>query len=77
MERFDLIQVRGVITACLKPSLFQARLPNGHHLLAHLGEEVAQNLSSVPSEGLLGRPVLLELRAFDMSAGRVLCLENL
>jgi translation initiation factor IF-1 len=77
MERFDLIQVSGVVVACLKPSLFQARLPNGHHLLAHLGDEVAQNLSSVASEGLLGRAVLLELRAFDMSAGRVLCVEGL
>jgi hypothetical protein len=76
MERFDLIQVRGVITACLKPSLFQARLPNGHHLLAHLGDEVAQKFSSVASESLLGRGVLLELRAFDMSAGRVLCVES-
>lgn len=72
MERFDLIRVEGEITACLKPSLFHARLPNGHILLAHLDGELAEKFSGIASEGLLGKLVLLELRAFDLSSGRVL-----
>jgi translation initiation factor IF-1 len=72
MERFDLIQVEGEITACLRPSLFQARLPNGHVLLAHLDGETAEKFPGIVSEGLMGRRVLLELRAFDLSSGRIL-----
>jgi translation initiation factor IF-1 len=72
MERFDLIQVEGEITACLRPSLFQARLPNGHTLLAHVDCEMAEKFSGIASEGLMGKLVLLELRAFDLSSGRVL-----
>jgi hypothetical protein len=76
MERFDLIQVRGVITECLRPLLYQARLPNGHHLLAHLGDDLAEKFSGTASEGLLGKSVLLQLRAFDLSAGLVLHVES-
>ena len=72
MERFDLIQVEGEITACLRPSLFQVRLPNGHLLLAHLDGDMAQKFSGIASEGLMGKRVLLQLRAFDLSSGRVL-----
>jgi hypothetical protein len=76
MERFDLIQVRGVITECLRPSLFQARLSNGHHLLAHLGGELEEKFLGDASESLIGCSALLELRAFDLSAGRVLSIEK-
>lgn len=76
MERFDLIQVEGEITACLRPSLFQARLANGHLLLAHLEGELAEKFSAIASECLMGKTVLLELRAFDLSSGRVLKLKE-
>jgi translation initiation factor IF-1 len=72
MERFDLIQVEGVVTECLKPSLLKARLPNGHHLLAHLEGELSEKFAGIASEGLIGATILLELRAFDLSSGRVL-----
>jgi translation initiation factor IF-1 len=71
MERFDLIQVEGVVTECLKPSLLKARLSNGHHLLAHLEGKLAEKFAGVASEGLIGSIILLELRAFDLSSGRV------
>ena len=72
MERFDLIQLEGVITECLKPSLLQARLPNGHLVLAHLDAALAEKLPGEVLECLPGAAVLLELRAFDLSSGRVL-----
>lgn len=74
MERFDLIQVEGEITACLRPSLLQARLPNGHVLLAHLDGGMPEKFARTSSESLMGKKVLLELRAFDLSSGRVLKL---
>lgn len=72
MERFDLIQVEGVVTECLRPSLLQARLANGHLVLAHLDTAVEEKLSLGALECLPGAAVLLELRAFDLSSGRVL-----
>ena len=74
MERFDLIQVEGVVTGCLRPSLLQARLPNGHLVLAHLDTVFAEKLSGGALECLPGTAVLLELRAFDLSSGRVVKL---
>jgi translation initiation factor IF-1 len=72
MERFDLIQVEGVVTECLRPSLIQARLPNGHLVLAHLDSVLVEKLSGGALECLPGTVVLLELKAFDLSSGRVL-----
>ena len=72
MERFELIQVEGVVTECLKPLLFQARLPNGHLVLAHLDACQAEKFAAGGLECLPGTLVLLELRAFDPSAGRIL-----
>jgi translation initiation factor IF-1 len=72
MERFDLIQLEGVITECLKPSLLQVRLPNGHLVLSHLDAALAEKLPVEVLECLPGTSVLLELRAFDLSSGRVL-----
>jgi len=74
MERFDLIQVEGVVTECLRPSLLQARLPNGHLVLAHLDTVFAEKLTGGALECLPGTAVLLELRAFDLSSGRVVKL---
>jgi translation initiation factor IF-1 len=74
MERFDLIRVEGVVTACVRPFLLQARLPNGHLVLAHLDAALAEKLSGGALECLPGATVLLELRAFDLSSGRVLKL---
>lgn len=72
MERFDLIQVEGVVISCLGPSLLRARLSNGHVVLAHLDSEMVEMLQAGSLECLPGAVLLLELRAFDLSSGRVL-----
>ena len=72
MERFDLIELEGVIVARLRSSLFRVRLRNGHELLASLGGDLSQQFFDIPSECLLGAAVLVQLRAFDPSSGRVL-----
>ncbi len=72
MERFDLIQVEGVVIACVRPSLLQVRLANGHLVLAHLDTGWAEMFPALLSDCLPGTAVLLELRAFDLSSGRVL-----
>ena len=71
MERFDLIQVEGVVTACLRPMLLEVRLANGHSVLAHLDGEPSEKFPSRSLECLPGTAVLLELRAFDLSSGKV------
>ena len=72
MERFDLIQVEGVLISCLGPLLVRVRLANGHVVLAHLDSEMLEMLRDGSLECLPGAVVLLELRAFDLSSGRVL-----
>ena len=72
MERFNLIHLEGVVTGCLRNSLVQVRLPNGHQVLARMDIGIGQMFSGNSSDCLLGAPVLLELRAFDPSSGRVL-----
>ena len=71
MERFNLIHLEGVVTGCFRSSLIQVRLPNGHEVSARLEGLMAQKFSASPSDCLLGASVLLELRAFDLSSGRV------
>jgi translation initiation factor IF-1 len=71
MERLNLIHLAGVVTGCLRSSLIQVRLPNGHEVSARLDGLMAQKFSASPSDCLLGASVLLELRAFDLSSGRV------
>lgn len=77
MERFDLIQVEGKICACVSPSLFQVELPNGHRFLAHAEPSLLKEAELSGKQFLPGRGVLVELRAFDLSAGRILTARDL
>jgi translation initiation factor IF-1 len=51
--------------------LLEVRLANGHSVLAHLDGEPSGKFPSPSLECLPGTAVLLELRAFDLSAGKV------
>ena len=77
MERFDLIQVEGKICECVSPSLFQVELPNGHSFVAHAESSLLEEFALSGKQGLPGRKVLVELRAFDLSAGRILRVSDM
>jgi len=72
MQRFELIRLEGKISACLNGSLYQVELSNGHILVARLELQEPGKSASVAIPCLPGWKVLVELRAFDLSAGRIL-----
>ena len=72
MQRFELIRLEGTISACLNGSLYQVELPNGHILVARLELQESEKSVPVAIPCLPGWKVLVELRAFDPSAGRIL-----
>jgi len=72
MQRFELIRLEGKVSACLNGSLYQVELPNGHILVARLELREAGKSAPVVIPCLPGWKVLVELRAFDLSAGRIL-----
>jgi len=72
MQRFELIDVVGMVTECLGETLFRVVLPNGHVFVGHLSDEFSVKVSSGVIRCLPGLKVLVELRAFDLSSGRIL-----
>jgi translation initiation factor IF-1 len=72
MQRFELIRLEGKISACLPGALCQVELANGHIFLARMDLQGVENSPPAAIPCLPGLKVLVELRAFDLSAGRIL-----
>lgn len=72
MQRFELIRLEGTISSCLSESLYQVELSNGHILVARLDLQELRKTVQTAIPCLPGIKVLVELRAFDLSAGRIL-----
>ena len=75
MQRFELIVAAGTVTECLSATLLRVSLQNGHTFVAHLGEEFANKVSSGEIQCLPGLKVSVQLRAFDLSSGRILSVQ--
>lgn len=75
MQRFELIDVVGTVMESLSEALFRVRLPNGHDVVCHLDRAFAGKVSTGEIQCLPGSVVMLQLRAFDLSSGRIMSVE--
>ncbi len=76
MERFELISVVGTVREQLGKALFQVELSNGHKVVSHLEGSLLEKVISNEVLCLPGSKVQLQLRAFDLSTGRILSLQS-
>ena len=72
MQRFDVVRAEARVVECLSADLLRLELSNGHQFLAHRGEATFPAEQSSSRQCLPGCKVLVELRAFDLSSGKVL-----
>jgi translation initiation factor IF-1 len=63
----DCLRPLGTIVRPLSPGLFEARLPNGKPVSAHLSKELAES-PPVLEQGAI---VLLEISPFDLDRARI------
>lgn len=75
MQRFELIDVVGIVKKPLSAALFLVSLANGHDVIGHLEESLAGKVLSGEIDCLPGTRVLVQLRAFDLSSGRILSVQ--
>ena len=75
MQRVELIDVVGTVEESLSKTLFRVSLANGHDVVSHLEDALADKVAAGEIECLPGCRVLLQLRAFDLSSGRILSVQ--
>jgi translation initiation factor IF-1 len=63
----DCLRPLGTILRPLSPGLFEASLPNGKPVTAHLSRELAEAPPELPE----GSVVLLEISPFDLDRARI------
>jgi len=63
----DCLRPLGTILRSLSPGLFEASLPNGKPVTAHLSKELAGSPPELPE----GCVVLLEISPFDLDRARI------
>jgi translation initiation factor IF-1 len=72
MQRFDVVRTEAQVIECVSEVLYRVELSNGHQFLAHSGSDISVKDRIISKRCLPGSKVLVELRAFDLSAGTVL-----
>lgn len=68
----DCLRTRGTILKSLAPGLYEAVLPNGKAVTAHLSKELAEAPPEIPD----GSVVLLELSPYDLDRARIARVEE-
>jgi translation initiation factor IF-1 len=63
----DCLRTRGTILAEISAGLYQASLPNGKAVIAHLSKELA----TAPPLLVAGMAVALEVSPFDLDRARI------
>ena len=67
MSKQDVIEVQGVVKEALPNATFQAELPNGHTVLAHISGKLRMNFIRI----LPGDKVTMEMSPYDLTKGRI------
>ncbi|MCW1921575.1 hypothetical protein OKA05_03355 [Luteolibacter arcticus] len=67
----DCLRTRGTILKSFSPGLYEAALPNGKAVVAHLSKELAAHPPEIPD----GATVLLEISPFDLDRARIAKVE--
>jgi translation initiation factor IF-1 len=63
----DCLRPYGTILKTLSPGIYEAALPNGKAVIAHLSRELAAAPPEIPD----GTKVLLEISPFDLDRARI------
>lgn len=63
----NTIEVEGEVTELLPNTKFKVKLPNGHHILAHISGKMRMNFIKI----LPGDKVLVEISRYDLNKGRI------
>ena len=63
----DIIEVEGEVLELLPNTKFRVKLPNGHVVLAHISGKMRMHFIKI----LPGDKVLVEIRKYDLSKGRI------
>ncbi len=67
IEKYNLIEMEGVVTQCLSNAMFKVKLENGFQVLAHVSGKIRRNYIRI----LLGDRIIVELSPYDLTRGRI------
>ncbi len=67
MAKEELLEFPGEVTELLPNAMFRVKLENDHEVLAHTSGRMRKNRIRV----LAGDKVLVEMRPYDLSKGRI------
>jgi translation initiation factor IF-1 len=68
MSKQTNIETQAVITEALGNSIFRAKLPSGHIIIAHLSGKIRMNSILI----LPGDIVIMQMSPYDLSKGRII-----
>jgi translation initiation factor IF-1 len=63
----ETIEVEGEVTELLPNTKFKVKLPNGHHVIAHISGKMRMHYIKI----LPGDSVLVEISKYDLKKGRI------
>lgn len=67
MAKEENIRVEAEVTESLPNAMFRVKLPNGHHLLAHISGKMRMHFIRI----LPGDTVTVEISPYDLTKGRI------
>ena len=67
MAKEDMIEVEGTVIEALPNAMFNAELPGGHKVLAHISGKLRMNFIKI----LPGDKVTLQMSPYDLTRGRI------
>ena len=67
MAKDDVIELEGTVVEALPNALFQAELPDGHQILAHISGQLRMNFIRI----LPGDKVTVQMSPYDLTRGRI------
>ncbi|MCK5073325.1 MAG: translation initiation factor IF-1 [Bacteriovoracaceae bacterium] len=68
MANNEILEVDGEVTELLPNTKFKVKLPNGHHVIAHISGKMRMHFIKI----LPGDKVLLEISKYDLKKGRII-----
>ena len=72
MAKEEPIQLEGTISQVLPGTMFKAKLPNGHEVLAHISGKMRKNWIRIS----VGDKVSVQMSPYDLSKARIVFRER-
>ena len=67
LSNSETIEVEGEVMELLPNTKFKVKLPNGHHVIAHISGKMRMHYIKI----LPGDSVLVEISKYDLKKGRI------